>query len=143
MAAKIVTLAAAIVSQLNAEFAGTFTATRAYRPVAKLEDLATLAVTVVPKSMAFDVLSRNFEQVDHSVDIGVQQRVASVADIDTKTNLVEQIAESFRRGVLTGDNTKFHVVAVEVTPVVAVEHLDELNVFSSVVTVTAREARAT
>jgi len=143
MAAKIVTLANAIVSQLNTDFVGTFTAVRSYRPAAKLDDLATVAVTVVPKSMEYQPMTRYFEQVDHTVEIGVQQRVATTADIDTKTDLVEQIGESLRRSVFTSGADKFHVLTVEVSPLVAIEHLDELNVFSSVVSVVAREARAT
>lgn len=142
MSAKIVDIANAVVSKLNLDFTGQFTATRQYRPVAKLEDLTNIAVTVVPKEMESIPISRQLDQVDHTIEIGVQQRTSGTTiDIDSKTDLVETIANGFRRSIFTVSGEKYHVTSVQVAPLVAIEHLDELNVFSSVIALTVREAR--
>lgn len=131
-------LANAVVAKLNAgEFSLPFTAARAYVPVATLEELAMMRVTVVPKSLTISPLTRAKDTHSYAVDVGVQQRVDTSAtdDTDALASLVEEIADLLRRSRLP-DFPAARWVSVENDPIYDWERLKERQVFTSVLTVT-------
>jgi len=138
--ARIIDIADSIVTALNGEsFSMAFAAVRAYRPLYELKDLASLHVTVVPKALELSGATRGLIQNDVQIDIGVQQKLDSVEDeaedTDTLMGLVEEVADFIQS---TGSFGGATVVSVANDPIYAPEHLDELRVFTSVITVTLR-----
>lgn len=147
----VISVANAIVEVLNAASAGTFTqgfaAERQYKPEYDLAQLKTLRVTVVPKKVEIASLGRNVNQHDVSVDVAIQKKVASagVEELDPLMALVEQIADYLRlkRLVLGKDGGEGSAIWVktENSPIYSPEHLEQKQVFTSVLTVTFRVAR--
>lgn len=137
----ITAIADAIVADLNGAAAGTFaqtfTAARHYRPQFDLAELKTLRVSVVPKGIAITGLMRSANQHDVSVDVAVQKKVnpADSAELDGLMTLVEQIADYFRLRRLTALPTALWTKTDNV-PVYAPEHLEQKQVFTSVLTFT-------
>ncbi len=137
----IVDIAEAVKTELNGhEFSQAFTAERLYRPVFDLADMKDLHVTVVPKGVTAVAAGRDRVQHDVQVDIAVQKKVANEAGSDELMGLVEEIADFFRlrrlaqypQAVWTG---------IENDPVFAPEHLEQMNQFTSVLTLTFRVIR--
>lgn len=147
----ITAIADAVVARLNAGSGGysmPFTAVRRYQPVFDLEDLATLRVSVVPRSLAIVGASRQTSQFDAQIDIGVQKRLSPApaspasdeTEIDALLGLVEEIADWLRFARLpTTPEAVWVGVAQE--PVVAGEHLEQHRQFTSILTVTYRVLR--
>lgn len=140
MAAKIIAIADAVVTELNSTtFGPTFRAARKYIPVLKLEEMEKLYVTVVPKSLNHANIGRNSNQRDYEIDVAVQKRVSNPEEIPRLTDelmaLTEAIANHFPRLVL---NTNAVVVGVANVPVYSPEHLEQLRQFTSVITLTFR-----
>ncbi|MBX3356434.1 MAG: hypothetical protein KF724_12130 [Phycisphaeraceae bacterium] len=145
----ITDIADAVAARLNAgTFSMPFTAVRRYQPVYALDELATLRVSVVPRSLAIVGASRQTSQVDAQIDIGVQKRLSSSpaspasdeAEIDALLGLVEEIADWMRFARLpTTPEAVWVGVAQE--PVVAGEHLEQHRQFTSILTVTYRMLR--
>ena len=142
----ITAIADAVVTDLNGAAAGTFaqafTAARHYRPQFDLAELKTLRVSVVPKGIAITGLMRSANQHDVSVDVAVQKKVnpADSAELDGLMALVEQIADYFRLRRLTALPTALWTKTDNV-PVYAPDHLEQKQVFTSVVTFTFRVVR--
>jgi hypothetical protein len=145
----ITDIADAVVTELNAApvppatgFAQTFTAARAYRPQFDLPDLKTLKVTVVPKGIEIINVTRHANQNDVSVDIAVQKKVnpTDTTDMDALMTLVEQIADFFRLRRMTAFPTALWTKTDNV-PVYSPEHLEQKQVFTSVLTLTFRVVR--
>ena len=142
----ITAIADAVVTDLNGAAAGTFaqafTAARHYRPQFDLAELKTLRVSVVPKGIAITGLMRSANQHDVSVDVAVQKKVnpADSAELDGLMALVEQIADYFRLRRLTALPTALWTKTDNV-PVYAPEHLEQKQVFTSVLTFTFRVVR--
>lgn len=135
-------IAQAVTDELNAQdapFEPKLEAVRHYRPVYDAQQLKQLRVTVVPKGIAIDTISRSCNQQDVSVDIAVQKKLiqADLAEIDPLMSLVEQIGGYFR-----GRRLKLYpaamLVKTENLPVYALEHLEQMRVFTSVLTLTFR-----
>jgi len=138
--ATIIDIADALVTALNAqEFGQAFTAVRRYRPVYELAEMADLHVTVVPKGVALERADRLREQVDVRIDVAVQKKVAGDSDIDGLMALVEEIA-AFARDLRLEECAAVWL-RTENDPVYAPEHLAELGVFTSVLTLTLRVVR--
>ena len=136
----IVDIADALTAELNAHaFGQTFTAVRRYRPVYELAEMADLHVTVVPKGVALERADRSREQVDVRIDVAVQKKVAGEAEIDGLMALVEEIA-AFARDLRLEECAAVWL-RTENEPVYAPEHLAELGVFTSVLTLTFRVVR--
>lgn len=150
----ITAIADAVVARLNAGSGGfsmPFTAVRRYQPVFALEDLATLRVSVVPRSLAIVGASRQTSQFDAQIDIGVQKRLSPApgapgspasdeAEIDALLALVDEIADWLRFARMpTTPEAVWVGVAQE--PVVAGEHLEQHRQFTSILTVTYRVLR--
>lgn len=142
----ITTIAEAVVTELNGVPAGTFdqafTAARHYRPQFDLAELKTLRVSVVPRSIDITGLMRNANQHDVAIDVAVQKKVnpADTAELDALMLLTEQIAEFFRLRRLAGLPEALWTKTDNV-PVYSPEHLEQKQVFTSVLTLTFRVVR--
>lgn len=139
----VTSVADAITAALNSAVAGTFdltfTAARHYRPLFDLEDLKTLHLSVVPKGIDITSLGRSSNQHDVSIDVAVQQKV----DPDDQTTLdglmevVQQIIDYMRLQRLATLPAAM-LIRIENAPVYAAEHLEQMRVFTSVLTLTYR-----
>ena len=141
--ATLTDIADAVVAELNgASFSKPFEAVRRYRPQFDLSEMQALHVSVVPKAVSQEIQSRSRTSGDYQVDVGVQQKFASEADLDPLMTLVEEIADHFRfkRLTLPGGNEAVWV-RTENDPVYVPEHMDELRQFTSVLTFTFRIVR--
>lgn len=142
----ITTIADAVVTELNGAPAGTFaqafTAARHYRPQFDLPELKTVRVSVVPKGIGITGLMRNANQHDVSIDVAVQKKVnpADAAELDGLMLLTEQIADFFRLRRLAALPEALWTKTDNV-PVYSPEHLEQKQVFTSVLTLTFRVVR--
>jgi len=140
MASTIVTLADAVVAELNAgQFGQQFTAKRLYRPRYQATDLKNLQVTVVPKELTIDAATRSGDLWECQIDVAVQKKLS--AEIDEDINPLIQLAEDIARHFKLrrpANKPDALCVKAEVAPIYAVEHLDELRTFTCVITLTFR-----
>lgn len=137
----IAVIADAVTASLNAgTFSQPFTAQRVYQPAFTLEELAELRVSVVPRSTAIAVSSRDAGQFDHVIDVGVQKKVADDGEIDGLLDLVEEIADHLRLKRLP-DFPEAAWLGIAHEPVVSSEAIVEHRAFTSVLTVTYRVRR--
>lgn len=124
----------------NASFSMSFTAQRLHQPSFDLAELATLRVSVVPKSETIATASRGNSFFDCAVDVGVQKKVADDAEVDALLDLVEEVTDHLRLKRLDGFPSAAWL-SIEHEPVVAAEHLDQNRQFTSVLSVTYRVKR--
>lgn len=137
----ILDIADAVTASLNAgPFNPALNAERHYQPAFELPDLAALKVSVVPKSVTTTNATRESGYFDCAIDIGVQKKIVTEAEIDVLVDLVEQIADHLRQKRLDGF-PEAAFVSITNEPVFAPEHLDTQRVFTSVLTVTYRVRR--
>ncbi len=137
----IVAIADAVAASLNAgTFSQPFSAQRLFQPAFTLEELADLKVSVVPRSTAISVSSRDAGQFDHAIDVGVQKKVADDSEIDGLLDLVEEIADHLRLKRLP-EFPEAAWLGIAHEPVVSSEALNEHRAFTSVLTVTYRVRR--
>lgn len=139
----MVQIADAVAAELNAgTFAEPFTARRLLLPVFELQDMQTLQVSVVPRSIASQGATRGAAFFDYAVDIGVQRKLNTddPAEVEALLELVEAISDHLR-----GRSLQAALAAswmkTENVPVYSAEHLDQLRQFTSVLTVTYRVMR--
>jgi hypothetical protein len=140
--AKIADIADAVVTRLNAgSYGASFTAARAYVPTFKLEDLATLRVSVVIKDWSGTPVARRLQDNRHTIDIGVQQRIdpADTAAVDALLTLCEAIVDDFLGDTRLDSLTE--VISAAIAPVYVPDHMTTDRVFTSVITLTVRETR--
>ena len=139
MPATIVTLADAVVQQLNAaSFSRPFTAARHYLPRFELAEMVTLRVSVVPRSVTSQALDRKRDSFDYRIDVAVQQKLDPTPEhLDALMELVEEIADHLRSAPLAGYPAA-RCVEVENMPIYAADHLDEFRQFTSLLTLTYR-----
>jgi hypothetical protein len=101
MTARILAIADALVDALNTHpFSVGFVAERTYVPRHKVEDLATIAVSVVPKRRRTELLTPSATKRTHRIEIGIQRRVEAdnvPAEMDPLVTLCEEI-EAFVLG---------------------------------------------
>jgi len=138
--ATIVDIADAIVDELNGgTFSQAFTAERSYLPRFELPDMATLHVTVIPKSMEISQAggTRAKEQYDYRVDVAVQKREAELDELDALMSLVEEIAD-YLTGRALDTSPVANWIGTENSPIYAPEHMGEFRQFTSIITVTYR-----
>jgi hypothetical protein len=142
MTATIVTIAEAVVDEINAaSFSQPLVAARHYTPSFELSEMSTLKVSVVPRSVTSKALDRARDSFEYQIDVAVQKRVdESLAALDELMQLVEEIADHLRTSPLT---TLPEVRCMEVVnaPIYASEHLQELRQFTSLLTLTYRKYR--
>jgi len=139
----LIAIADAVVDALNAAtLSQPLAAERLYQPVFDLPEMDELHVSVVPKGVKVLASTRNQNQHDYAIDIGVQKRVADDAESDAMVLLTEEIADHFRLGRVQVDGVgSVPLLTVATDPVFAPEHLTEKRVFTSVITLTFRVLR--
>jgi len=144
MASLLIAIADEVVAALNGSgsvgpFSIDFTATRAYVPAKKLEDMADLWVVVVPRNLEKFIAGRDAWQKDYSVDIGVHQKVADTenATVDPLMGLVEEIADYFE-GLRVETTPAAVCVEITHTAPYIVAHLKDLRVFASIISLKFR-----
>jgi hypothetical protein len=127
-----------------------FTADQLYVPVHELDDLAGLKLTIVPTGLTGALASRGgLFTMDYVIDIGIQQRqtvnLALPGPVDPAVvrplmYFVEQVFDLFRGKNLASDPVALCVEAAN-NPVYVPAHLDEMRVFTSVLSLTFRLVR--
>lgn len=133
MAAPSIALADLIVTGLNAEFSGQFTATRQYQPMHELGELETLQVAVVPAEQTDALETRSESKRELVIDIGIQKKVAAITNaiLDPLMSLVEDVIAFFKTLRLSD----YRWTLTENAPIYDPAHLRESLVFTSVVRV--------
>lgn len=144
MSAEIVIIAEAVKDVVTgATLSQPVTVERVYLPEPKLQELSGILVTVVPKTKVCDAASRGgVRQRDYQIDIGIRQRLAerTNAEIDAKMLVVDEIESLFASKQLSGYPTAT-CIKVENVPIISDEHLNQLNQFTSLLTLTFRTIR--
>jgi len=138
--AVITEITQAVVSELNGgAFSLAFTAERAYLPCFDLQEMQSLHVTVVARSVSQSKLDRGRCQKEIEIDIAVQKRVAgeTEAELDPLMDLVQEIGDYLSGRELGGVPNAIWVKTVN-EPIFAQEHLSEMRQFTSLLTVTYR-----
>ncbi len=108
---------------------------RAYVPIASLESMKDLIVTIIPHHEDFKRAARTIWQHEPSLEIGIQKRIEDeVADVDTLMGLEQDMAEWLKTFVSTTTTAKIKDVKLH-TPY-SEEHLDEEKVFTGVLLAT-------
>ena len=136
----IINIAQAVTDALNeASLSTAFTAERKAVAMAKLSEMDSLHVTVVPREVESAALDRTRDSHEVKVDVAIQQRVASLENdaVDSLMALVQEIADFLNRRNVGDALWK----KTENKPVYSPEHLREMKQFTSVVTVTYQVAR--
>ena len=152
MSALAPQIADCIVTALNGHtFSQAVIAVRTYRPDFKLTDLQSLKVSVAPKAIHRTMETRARDKVECQVDVAVQQALPGndtdqLADrlsaADTLMGLVEEIQDFLARSSFTIEGVgAWKVVYVDGNPLYHPEHWDQLNVFTSVSTLTLMGAK--
>lgn len=141
MAARIISIADDVVTVING---GTFTvpdtvtAVRSFIPEFKLTDIKTLKVSVLPASQPEVIYARRQTMRDFIINIGVQKKTGNLTtDFDDLVELVEEINELFRFTKLP--ITEANWVASETDPIYDHDYGSEMNVFTSVLSLTFRD----
>lgn len=125
-------VAQAVVDGLNARtFTSSFTAARAYLPLFDLGAMLDLHVTVVAAGRTIAPLSRGERQVEHRIEIAVQQKVAVEDPVacDPLLALVSDIAAALPAMPVPAGVW----VRTEHEPLVDPVHLNELRQFTSLI----------
>lgn len=143
MSAKIVEIADAVVSALNAAaLSQPFIASRVYLPKFERSALESLTVTVVPKGRGETIAARsNIADDSYEIDVAVQQAVdpTDIATIDGLMLLVQEIHDLFR---LTQPNLADSTyVGVSNDPIYDPAALNEDRLFRSVLTISYKHYR--
>jgi hypothetical protein len=131
-------IADAIVTELQAgSFSEPLTVSRRVLPEFELADLKALTVTVVPKSVGINNITRQSSSFEVAVDIGIQQKIGKDTDAEVArlSGIVSEIVTFMNRRKLAGFPAAVFVSIVN-EPVYAPEHLSEKRLFTSIVTVT-------
>jgi hypothetical protein len=139
----LATLSDAVVDALNAApLSQPFSAVRAYVPQFDLAQMQDLHVTVVPKRVTSQAADRSRSQFEYEIDVAVQKKLDTVDNgaIDDLASLTQEIADLFRTQRLE-DYPSAMCLKSQIDPVYALEHLDQLRQFTSVITLTFREWR--
>jgi hypothetical protein len=134
-------LADAVTSQLNQSGIVTNTK-RQVLPIHDLSQLRELTVSVVPRGVQVQSITRKLSQYDCQVDIGIQKKLTVPQDeidpaVKDLSGLVEQIADYLQRQPLT-DMPYAIWIKVENVPIYDPDHLANQRVFTSVLTLTYR-----
>lgn len=132
----------AVAMALNAEaFSVAFSARPAYRPRSEVRDLTSPIVWVVPGAIARERISRGVLTSDFSLHVVVQGRLSGDDDeeLDPYLRLLEEI-EAFLAGrVFDGRFVCRNTVREQPF---AVEHVDQMAVFTSIVSINLTDKQA-
>lgn len=146
----ITTIADALVTALNGgSFAIAFTAVRAWQPVHEVEDLATLRVSVAPRSRQTTRDTRGTNVNLHVLDVTFQKQItgSTAAEVDAEVDplaaLVESVADFVDRLTLTAGAARYAPQQVTtIDPICDPDMLYQERIFTSVITTGYRERRA-
>jgi hypothetical protein len=151
MKAPIIELANEIVTLVNYALQANNqeqVAVRQYNPIVNLKEMPELRCVVYPaRNISETDLSRKLRQHEFEIQVLIQSKLGPPntsewnAGIDDLTGLVDSIAEVFRAGERLPITTAY-CVECDIDPVFAAEHLDQRNVFSSVINLTFRQERS-
>lgn len=153
MTAQVVQCADAVVSLINAaSLSASVWAIRKNRPITRLEDLDSLACTVVPRVRVTEPSNRSDDQVTITIDIGLQRLFVaddeSNEDSDSLIGLAEEVQELLARSRLTGDDGVSVFTCVRTvcgdgdSPFFSVDQGNELQLSTAVVSATFMAWRA-
>lgn len=131
-------IADAIVTELDGNtFSEPLVVTRRVLPEYEIAELKALTVTIVPKSVQINNITRQSSSFDVAIDIGIQQKIGK--DTDTEvirlSGIVSEIVSFLNRRKLA-DMSGAIFLSIANEPVYAPEHLSEKRLFTSIVTVT-------
>ena len=134
-------LADAVTSQLNQSEIVT-NAKRQVLPIHDLSQLRELTISVVPRGVQVQSITRKLSQYDCQVDIGIQQKLTVPQNeidpvVKDLSGLVQQITDYLQRQPLT-DMPYAIWIKVENVPIYDPDHLANQRVFTSVLTLTYR-----
>ena len=122
-------------------------AVKDYNPAVDLTDLTSQRCIVYPAgTLSQKQHTRDLLSFEYKIEILLQEKLtkprteAWVDRIDELTELAEAIASLFR-GSIQLTITKAYAQEVSVDPIFAVDHLDRMNVFTSVITITLNQVR--
>ncbi|MBA2481233.1 MAG: hypothetical protein H0V44_11270 [Planctomycetes bacterium] len=112
---------------------------RAWMPLYDLGDMVDLHVTVVAAGRVVAPACRGAVQLDHRIEVAVQQKVAveDPAAVDPVLALVERIAAHLTHQPLAS-LPQAQWTKTEHAPYVAPEHLHELRQVTSIIAITYR-----
>jgi hypothetical protein len=135
--ATIIDIAEAVRAELaTGRFSKAFAPTRGYAPQKDLAEMAELQVTVVPRAVEEEIVSRSSLRCSYSIDVAVQQKIdtSTNAQADELMALVEEIKEFFRLRPLASFGAYWQ--GTECDPIYSPQHWRELGQFTSVITLT-------
>jgi hypothetical protein len=145
--AAIITLAEAVVTDLNAqEFSVDIAAEFAYVPRFDRTGLAEWSVLVVPKTDTRAIIAAWRDSLELTIDIGIY-RILSAAIADEKKNVDEALAlaeeiKEYLSGLRPTDFSAAACVSIANDPIYSVSDLETGRVFLTVVSPTFRMTRA-
>ena len=113
---------------------------KAYLPQFAVAELDTLHVTVTPRGVVIEQITRDSFQQDFRTDVAVQQHAlpADVSALDGLAEVVAGIIQVLHSKVLRVGASAVKYVAVANDPLFSEDHLRDQNVWSSVLTFTHR-----
>ena len=129
-------IADAIVTELDGNiFSEPVVVTRRVLPEYEIADLKALTVTVVPKSVGINNITRQSSSFEVAVDVGIQQKIGKDTDTEVArlSDMVTEIVAFMNRRKLTNQPAAVFV-SIANEPVYAPEHLSEKRLFTSIVT---------
>ena len=131
-------IADAIVTELDGNtFSEPLVVTRRVLPEYEIAELKALTVTIVPKSVQINNITRQSSSFDVAIDIGIQQKIGKDTDTEVArlSDVVSEIVSFLNRRKLA-DMSGAIFLSIANEPVYAPEHLSEKRLFTSIVTVT-------
>lgn len=142
--ATSVEIADAVVTEINAgSYSMAVSAVRRIMPEHELKDYFSLKVTVAPKAIERTLLSRVACQEDVQIDVAVQKKVSADVDTDVPSliTLTEEIIDHLTKRKLT-DAPGASWTGTQNDPIYAQEHLASDLLFTSIITLTYRQAHS-
>lgn len=140
----LVDVAEAVKGRINAQLPGL--GSPAVREHVPLYDLSTqgldVKVSVVPKDVRIDRESRQAARWEIEIDVGVQRRVATagLGEIDAMHGVVESVQDVlYGADLATTPVARFRSSAI--SPILVPDHVERMNTYTSVITVTYRVTR--
>jgi len=136
-------VADAVVAELNAsQLSLPVRAVRLYLPYFDLQEMKELHVSVVPRELHVRGLDRHRNSYDALIDLAVQKKFAegSNQEIDPLVSFVEEIGDLFRLKRLASCPGAVWV-ATDHRVLYSQEHWDQMNQFTSLLTLSFRVAR--
>lgn len=133
-------IADAMVAELAANtFSEPLVVTRRVLPEYEIADLKSLTVTVVPKAVGINNVTRQSSSFEVAIDVGIQQKIGKDTDAEVVrlSGVITELVSFLNRRKLA-DVPAAVFVSIANEPVYAPEHLSEKRLFTSILTLTYR-----